>query len=257
MSKKLSLAELLNVSDFRNLKFGCRPGAGIRSVRANIGIKDSSAGFEVVENYNACHTPADSQILGSCTCNAFTGVIEDFIFRATGKVVQLDYDRLYKAVRNDVYGDDADEGAQLEDPFNVAKSRGLIPPDSVMTRLSLDAAAICSALKKGPIVVGMSVHEGWSPDAMNLKNGAVDESQDASLVPYTNGHAMKVLSTNIHNEVDLLVLRQSWGSIGIHGEGLVCTTFAHFLKWAIDYPLAVDLGPSWPDFRGWEDWVQK
>jgi hypothetical protein len=83
----------------------------------------------------------------------------------------------------------------------------------------------------------------------------VDESQDADLVAFTNGHAMMAVATCMHNGVPGLVLRQSWGRIGINGEGLVCVSMAHFLKWAIDKPIVYDMGPDWKAFRGWEKWM--
>lgn len=255
-NKLLPLAELLNVADFRNLRFGCRPsnffGARLRDRAA-----DPLGGFEVIEHYDLLHTAPDAQTLGSCTCNAFTGVVEDNIFRTHGEVVQLDYDKLYKFVREDLYGDQADEGAQLEEPFHVAKTRGMIPADAIIHRPQIEMGSICAALKKGPIVIGLSVHEGWSPANLNPDNGAVDESLDAHLMPYTNGHAMKLVSTNQHNDCAGLVLRQSWGNIGIENKGLVFCTAAHFIRWAIDMPVAVDFGPGWAAWRGWEKWVLK
>jgi hypothetical protein len=252
----LPLAELLNVADFRNLRFGCKP-IGSKFVTSLFRPGDPLSSYEIVEHYDLLHTAPDAQTLGSCTCNAFTGIVEDNIFRTHGVVVQLDYDKLYKEVRREIYGDEADEGAQLDEPFTIASRRGMIPPSAMMRRPAIDMSSICSALKSGPIVLGLSVHEGWAPANLNRDNGAVDESMDAHLMPYTNGHAMKLVATNRHNNCDGLVLRQSWGNIGIENKGLVFVSAAHFVRWAIDLPVAVDFGPDWPAWRGWEEWVVK
>lgn len=251
---KLTLQDVLNGANWNNLKFGCRRGHVPSLMR---GGAFYASDFAVIEHYPQVHTAPDAQELGSCTCNGFTGRVECAIFETHGIVVQLDYDRLYQHVRQDIYGSMADNGAQLRDPFDVARDRGLIPPTSRMRQVSLTAKAICNELRRGPFMVGVSVHEGWAPDALHPVNGAVDESMDIDLQEGTNGHCMLFVATSLHNGVPGMVHRQSWGPIGINGKGLVFETLTHFFKWAIDLPVAVDLGPDWQTFRGWEQWVVK
>jgi hypothetical protein len=253
---KRPLRDTLDIADFRNLKFGCLPARSLHlPLRGE--TDDRLAGFVVREHYPIVASPADAQTLGSCTCNAFTGLVETQIYATHGEIVSLDYDRLYRLVRTELYGDQEDNGAQLIDPYIVAVNHGLLPKGAVAPRPNLRMAEICAALARGPIVIGMSVHEGWAPKNLHAENGAVDESKDSDLQQYANGHAMLLVGTNRHNDCDGLVLRQSWGPIGIDGAGLVFVSAAHFIKWAIDLPVAIELPPDWKSFRGWEDWVLK
>lgn len=244
--------DLLNFADWRNLKFGLRPPTQTfpaYQYRAD----DPMSGFRVIEHYDSIHQAPDNQTLGSCSCDTATGIMEVEIFRTHGEVVQLNYDRLYRAVREDLYNDDRDEGAQAHEPFVVAKRRGWIPETATQHRPQLNAADICLALAKGPIGIAVSIHEGWSPRHLHPDNAAVNEALDIGLRPFTNGHMMMAAATTLHNGVPGLVPRQSWGDIGINRTGLVSVSFRHYLKWAMDRPVSYDLGPDWKKFRGWEE----
>ena len=239
---------------FNALKWGCRPNPNHFSrYMLQQGAKQADP-WRVVERYDHLCTVADAQVLGSCTCCAFTQVVEYHIHRAFGVAVQLDYDWLYKAVRQEIYGDEADEGAQLDEPYLIAKKHGMIPKSTVSHRTTTNAALL-DELDHGPVVVAYSVHDGWAPRNM-APNGSVDQSLDLHLIPYTNGHALALVATETVKDVPVRVHRNSWGPLGPDDSGLVACSDAHAAKWTLDYPLSIRLDTDdWAKWRGWEEFV--
>lgn len=246
----IRLTEVLDTVPFEYLRWGCRAG----DFSTHLASGDPSDGFEVVEQYDNIKSSPDAQTLGSCTCNAFTGLMEWWIYKTHGRAVQLDYNTLYDQVRSD-RGDMSDTGATLDAPFVSARLHGWLPFDTGRIRIGIDTHSICQALKVSPMVIAMSVHSGWSPSNLNPENGAVAEDKAYGLSRGTNGHAMLMIGTNEHNHTPLTVIRNSWGPLGQGGHGLTCCSLNHYLSWAIDRALQIVPSSAWGDWTGWEQYV--
>lgn len=252
---RLKLAEQIEACDIRNLRWGA---LAPKTFMARAPRVVSLAGFREISWTRDCKTGADAQTLGTCTCNALMGDAEDALWRAQALAVQLDYDRLYLEVRLEWYNDRADGGAELHMPFETARRLGVLPPDTQIVRPENTPAGICAALVRGPLIVGISVDDGWKPSRLHPVNGAIDETgATVGKLPYTNGHALRLMGTARLNGRPVYVLRNSWGPIGQRGDGLVCCTVQYYHKWALDFPILIDYGPDWRNWRGWDrnGWV--
>jgi len=245
----MNLQEALDVVPFEFLRFGCQSG----DVRSRVREK-SNDGFKVVEQYENLKTHPDSQKLGSCTCNSFTGLMEWWIYKMHHRAVQLDYEKLYKQVRLD-RGNMSDSGARLDEPFMSAIKHGWLPYDTEHVRVKNNVKSICKALEYSPMVAAMSVHNGWSPKNLNRDNGAVKESLGRTSAVGMNGHAMLMVGSNDHNDTPMFVIRNSWGALGQLGHGLTCCSIDHYNQWSIDNPLQILLRDAFNNWDGWEQYV--
>ena len=241
----ITLDEVLNTTPFKYLRWGCRSGDYEPLLLGEAKPED----FPIVGRYDHLKTAPDNQSLGSCTCNAFTGLLEWWIYRTHGRAVQLDYDRLYVQLR-ELRGDMTDNGASLGEPYAAAKRYGWIPRDTGLIRVSPGVKAFTNALTLSPAVIAMTVHDGWAPARLHPENGAVAEDFASAVNRGENGHAILAVGTTILNGVPMVVIRNSWG-----GRGVMCCTWAHYLAWYLDRPLQILPGNDWAAWRGWERYV--
>jgi hypothetical protein len=217
-------------------------------------------GFEQVENYGQFHTLPDDQQFSTCVSNGTCGVIESEIFRRGGKIVQLNYNKLYLAARRLLYGDkDMDAGLQLADAAEVAIEVGLLPDDTEIRRITVEAGAMCHALKTGPLITAHMIDNGWLPKNLDVETGAIDESYSDSAYDLLNeqlgGHCTVCCASNIHNSQQLYVHRNSWGALGIDDSGLICMTAAYSISKMLDKPVLLVMGPKWKDWKLDNAWV--
>ena len=252
---------IYSIETLSELKWGLRvPTLSYKAVPEDIKLKTSSEGFVPVEsNYPYVWNTPDDQRLGSCVANSTTGIIESWIFRSFGKRVQLDYEKLYWLARDKFYHNREDDGLMPDEAFKTARlpSVKLLPEDTKLVYIGLDIDSICKAMSIGPVLLASSVHDGWRPKFLNKDNGAINERKDKGLERYTNGHATMGVGTNVHNNVQLIVGKNSWGPLGQGGSGLYCETVKHFFKWAMAKPILWVPGDSWDSWRGWEKYVVK
>lgn len=220
-----------------------------------IALGSSGDGFEQVDsNYPYILNEPDNQRLGSCVANATTGIIESWIHRTFGVRVQLAYEPLYLYCRRKYWGDTKDEGLLPDEAFKGARTKefGLIPPDSKIVLIGTSTANLCAALKRGPVVLASSVHDGWRPSNLHKVNGGINEAMGKNHTPFTNGHATIGVGTNLHNRRKALIGKNSWGPLGQGNSGLYAQTLDHYYRWVMARPVLWVPGDSWKKFRGWE-----
>lgn len=230
--------DFISKCEFNRLNWGLRvdPAFG-DDIRPASRYSSAARDFRPIEHYSWIQTPPDAQTLGSCAFNTFAGYLEALRFAMTKKAVQYDYDAMYLDYRKWT-GNLSDTGAPIDGPFKWAMATGILPEYSEAIFVPLDPRLFCAALERGPLAVGMSIHRGWAPSQLHRQNGAVNET----FVPDgLNGHAMLAVATNVHFGTPLVVLRQSWGPIGINGKGLVCVTWNHFCRYSLSLPLEIIL----------------
>jgi hypothetical protein len=213
-------------------------------------------------NYRFCKTEPDAQTMGTCEADATTGVIEDENVRRGGPVVQLDYNKLYMEARRRFYNDqDGEAGLSLGDSARAAVAAGLLPPDTEIWRVQMNALSILAALDQGPIITGHTCHKGWLPQNLDKYTGAVDETFWDSAYDQLNnglgGHATKCLASNIHEGKDLFVHRNSWGAIGQGLQGIICMSEGHSLATMLDNPVRLVWGPLWATWEIPAEWIVK
>lgn len=256
-----NLIDTLNIADFKNLRWGVRvpPFVEARLAIHRFEAAESDGFVQVDDHYRYLLGAVDSQRLGSCVMQASTELAEYWINKTFSAGVCFDQDtidELYMMARMDNYHNAKDEGLELPMGVQELINAGVFPPDTVIERVGMSWKEHNEALIKSPMVIGQSVHEGFSPKNLHPENGAVAETFDTNLMPFTNCHAMLLTGSNLHNNTKLAVLRNPWGSCGQMGDGIICETIDHLLRWSIDFPVQVRLGPLWADWRGWEKWVK-
>ena len=249
---------------FRALRWGVHPrfqGIAYHPFRhmGLPGMGGTLDGFEVIENYTNLTNVCDAQTLSSCTFDSMCQDGEWNIQRTFGQKVQLDVDRLYRAYNEKVNGDpNVDEGApDGMAAYQTARELGVFPASTQFVYLH-DLPGLFAALKRGPVSIGLCVHDGYAPKNLQSENAQVDVSMDAGLRYGENGHQLCLLGTNLHNGVKLLVPRESWGPCGIQNSGLFSIPLDHYVKWALGNPNAMLLNDDdWKKWRGWEAYVLK
>lgn len=256
MIHTLPLRDVLDLTDWRNLRFGLRPSLpSFPDFHSLAGVRASEADAVLIrEHYNNVLVTPDAQTLGSCPFNAFTGLLEWHIHRTHLEIVQLDYDRCYREFR-EYRGNMRDTGAFIDEPFSEALRTGIVPKTSSIQSLNPSATGINIALADGPCVVGMSIHEGWAPHNLHATSGAVNEALDRNLAWGDQGHAMLLVAVSLVDGNKAAVFRQSWGPIGYRNLGLVTCSLHHLFHWAITPFVSFDPGPDWKKWRGWEQYA--
>lgn len=251
--KKLE-SHLRRRGTFAELRLGCLPPA--RSLSATA----AGAFRQIDSHYQYFKTEPDAQTLGTCVADATTGVIEAEYFRRTGRVVQLNYGKLYFAARKRLYGDsDENAGLCLPDAAIIAVETGLLPSDTQLLRVPLQLGSILDALEQSPLITAHGVDDGWLPQCLDPITGQVDETFDRgvfALLPL-NAHATLCCGSNAHNGADLFVHRNSWGALGLGGSGLFCMSTAYSLRTMLDKPLRLAFGPKWADHEIPDEWLVK
>lgn len=260
--RKARARDIVETSEFSKIEWGLRPSgasrARLKSVHERPVEQEDLDPFRVIEHYHDIVQPADQQTVGSCAACAFCQVKEWWIHHLFGIRVELDYDREYWEARAAFYPQNptADEGLQLQQPVLLNMQNGYVPKNSVLVRPQGNDE-LMSALAEGPLTIGVSVHEGYRPSKLHEVSACVKVGCEVGLLPFTNGHAMALLGTNITDNEQCLVPRQSWGPCGLENSGLFILPLTHYMRWVLDDPVLWLPGPDAHKWRDWEKTVKR
>lgn len=195
--------------------------------------------------------PTYSQVFPSCVGHATANWIEMMLRRALGRAVlkpgqQIDGDRIWRRARAMFFPREKVEagGLLMDHGFKAAVDLGILPPDTGVMTVHMDAGMVSRMLRTEPVLQGTATHRGWErPDG---QNGYI---QPALPDPYA-GHATVIVGVLQRDGEDYILFQNSWGATwGMGGYGLLRAD--HWAQSLLGPVAVAKLPDHWTDWEGW------
>ncbi len=243
------------------LKFQVIPSGRARHIRLRSG-SDQAPLREI--DWQQVLIPSSFQEEGSCvfhsTCQWLATMLRFYFGREViPQGCHFDAQKMYWQNRKEQYGDQSDEGSQLNDGFNFMIRHGIIPESCVVKEINPTLEDIADALYETPLVAGGLADTNWEADQVNRENGGIPFKRvdQSSALGY---HSILLVGFRKQQDCNTLPLQNWWPRWGWHGTGLLSwENYSEFTRWLGDGPYTI----ANPDLlltdtaKEWRNWLVK
>ena len=169
--------------------------------------------------------------------------------RLGGSRIQLNAHEIWKKACDEFHNGERG-GLHLTQSSKAAQMISICPriPYQIVKR---DVAHISDALQRGPVQIGVSVHDGMRPKNVSPTNGSIDENH---MPKKAAGHALTICSAMVWNSVPLWFLHGSWGS-DYGKDGITCATPQHIVSIMLANAISYTFPDSWADYEIPEEYI--